>query len=76
LRADGSLADDAGTAGSRTLMARGAGLGRVQASETDPPSHLTWTSARLEHDLDVIGDIELQLEAVSTASDTAWIVLL
>jgi hypothetical protein len=57
-------------------MALGAGLGRVQAGETDPPSHLTWTSAPLEHDLDVVGDIELQLEAVSTASDTAWIVVL
>jgi predicted acyl esterase len=76
LRADGFLADDEGEAGSRTLMTLGAGLGRVQASETDPPSHLTWTSATLKHDLDVVGDIELQLEAVSTASDTAWIVLL
>jgi uncharacterized protein len=76
LRADGSLADAEGAAGSRTLMVLGAGLGRVQASETDPPSHLTWTGALLDHDLDVVGDIELQLEAVSTASDTAWIVLL
>ncbi len=76
LRADGSLADDEGAPGSRTLMALGTGLGRVQASETDPPSHLTWTSAQLKHDLDVIGDIELQLEAFSTASDTAWIVVL
>jgi predicted acyl esterase len=76
LRADGLLADDEGEAGSRTLMTLGGGLGRVQASETDPPSHLTWTSAKLNHDLDVVGDIELQLEAISTASDTAWIVLL
>jgi predicted acyl esterase len=73
---DGSLADEEGESGSRTLMALGTGLGRVQASETDPPSHLTWTGAPLEHDLDVVGDIELQLEAVSTASDTAWIVFL
>jgi predicted acyl esterase len=76
LRADGLLADDEGDAGSRTLMTLGAGLGRIQASETDPPSHLTWTSATLKHDLNVVGDIELQLDAASTASDTAWIVLL
>jgi uncharacterized protein len=76
LRADGALAGDEGASGSRTLMALGAGLGRVQASKTDPPSHLTWTGARLEHDLDVVGDIELRLDAVSTASDTAWIVFL
>ena len=74
LRADGSLAAAEGSAGSRSLMALGVGLGRVQASETDPPSHLTWTSSQLEHDLDVAGEIELQLEAISTASDTAWIV--
>ncbi len=76
LHADGSLADEEGAAGTRTLMALGGGLGRVQASETDPPSHLIWTSSPLERDLDVVGDIELQLEAVSTAADTAWIVLL
>jgi uncharacterized protein len=76
LRVDGSLADEEGESGSRTLMALGTGLGRVQASETDPPSHLTWTGAPLEQDLDVVGDIELQLEAVSTASDTAWIAFL
>jgi uncharacterized protein len=76
LRADGLLADDEGEVGSRTLMTLGAGLARVQASETDPPSHLTWTGAKLEHDLDLAGDIELRLEAVSTAADTAWIVFL
>jgi len=76
LRADGSLADDEGPSGSRTLMALGGGLGRVQASETDPPSHLTWTSAVLGSEFDVVGDVEVQLEAISTASDTGWIVLL
>jgi predicted acyl esterase len=76
LRADGLLDDDEGEAGSRTFMTLGAGLGRVQASGTDPPSHLTWTGAPLEHDLDVVGDIELRFEAVSTAADTAWIVFL
>ena len=55
-------------------MVLGAGLGRGQTSETDPPSQLVWTSAPLQQDLDIAGDIELRLEAVSTAFDTAWIV--
>lgn len=76
LCADGSLADDEGESGSRTFMTLGAGLNRVQVSETDPPPTLAWISEPLEHDLDMVGDIELQLEAVSTAPDTAWIVFL
>jgi uncharacterized protein len=76
LRADGALEDEEATSGSRTLMTLGAGMNRPRASETDPPSSLTWTSAPLAHDLDVVGDIELQLDAVSTAADTAWLVFL
>lgn len=76
LRADGLLADDEGESGSRALMALGAGLNRAQASPTDPPSYLTWTSKPLDDDLDLVGATELQLDAVSTAPDTAWIVLL
>jgi uncharacterized protein len=76
LCADGMLADAEGESGARTMMTLGAGLNRVHASETDPPSWLTWTSPPLAHDLDVVGDIELQLDAVSTAADTAWIVTL
>jgi uncharacterized protein len=76
LRADGALADDEGTPGSRTLMVLGAGLNRPRASEIDPPDSLEWTSAPLEHDFEVVGDIELQLDASSTASDTAWFAFL
>ena len=76
LRADGSLGSEEAATGSRTLMTLGSGLDRAQPSETDPPSNLTWESDPLPHDLDVVGDIELQLDAVSTAPDTAWIVLL
>ena len=43
---------------------------------TDPPSSLNWISATLEHDLDVVGEFGLQLDAASTAPDTAWIVFL
>jgi uncharacterized protein len=70
------LNKEEGESGSQTLMALGAGLNRAKPSETDPPSSLIWDTAPLTHDLDMIGDIELQLDAVSTAPDTAWIVFL
>jgi predicted acyl esterase len=73
---DGTLGDEEGESGSRTLMTLGAGLNRAKASETDPPSSLSWDSAPLKQDLDMVGDVELQLDAASTAPDTAWIVFL
>lgn len=76
LRADGELAADEGEVGSRTYMNLGDGLNRPRASETDPPSYLEWTSTALSNDLDVIGPIELQLDVVSTAPDTAFIAIL
>jgi predicted acyl esterase len=76
LRADGSLAADEGAAGSRTMMTLGAGLNRDHASETDPPALLTWTGAPLDRDLDMVGPIELVLDAVATAGDTAFIATL
>jgi uncharacterized protein len=76
LRADGMLGTDEGTSGSRELMVLGAGLNRGKPSPLDPPSQLTWTSAALPEALDIVGDIELRLEASATAIDTAWIVTL
>ena len=76
LRADGTLAPDDDEPGGREYLTLGGGLSRAQASPTDPPSHLTWTGAPLADDLDVVGDIELQLDASATASDTAWLVTL
>jgi predicted acyl esterase len=76
LRADGELGDDEGAPGSRAFMVLGAGLARARASETDPPCLLEWTTAPLAQALDVVGDIELDLQATSTAVDTAWIVTL
>ena len=73
---DGMLDEDEGASGSRTLMTLGSGLNRARPSETDPPATLTWTSAPLTGDLDVVGEIELVLDATSTAPDTAWIVVL
>lgn len=76
LRADGLLGDDEGAPGSREFMVLGSGLGRVKPSAIDPPSVLTWTSAPLSEDLDVVGEIELRLVASATAIDTAWIATL
>jgi uncharacterized protein len=76
LRADGALGEDEGNSGSRTYMNLGGGLNRPRASETDPPSFLDWTTAPLAHDVDVIGPIELQLDAACTAPDTAFIAVL
>ena len=72
LRHDGALADDEGPGGERQLMVLGEGLVREKRSSIDPPATLAWTTAPLKADLDMVGDIELQLDATSTASDTAW----
>ncbi|KAB7647708.1 CocE/NonD family hydrolase [Polymorphobacter fuscus] len=74
LGADGVLGGD--SAGARAMLTLGAGLGRVRASEIDPPALLAWDSAPLAADLDVVGEIELALDATSTAPDTAWIATL
>ena len=76
LQADGGLAADEGVAGDRAMMTLGAGLNRDHASETDPPAFLTWTSAPLDTDLDMVGPIELTLDAIATAGDTAFIATL
>jgi predicted acyl esterase len=76
LRTDGVLSSDDPVSGQRTYMSLGAGLNRGRASEVDPPSSLTWQSATLVGDLDVLGNIELRLDATASASDTAWIITL
>jgi predicted acyl esterase len=76
LRADGVLAGVEGEPGKREYLTLGAGLNRVKASPIDPPSLLTWTSAPLLEALEVVGDLELRLDASATAMDTAWMVVL
>jgi len=76
LRADGGLSKDEEQAGSRTYMNLGGGLNRPRPSETDPPAFLQWTSPALPHDLDLVGPIELRLDATCTAPDTAFIAVL
>ena len=57
-------------------MNLGGGLNRPRPSETDPPAFLHCTRPPLLHDLDLVGPIELQLDATCTAPDTAFIAVL
>lgn len=76
LRADGILGTDEGEPGECTYMSLGAGLNRAQASEVDPPAQPAWTTEPFSTDLDVLGYLELRLDATASAADTAWIVTL
>ncbi len=76
LRADGMLSPDEGEPGECTYMSLGAGLNRAQASVADPPSQLAWTTAPFGGDVDLLGYLELRLDATASASDTGWIVTL
>ncbi len=76
LRADGELSPDEGEPGAREYLTLGAGLNRAKPSAIDPPAMLTWTSPALQESLDIVGDVELRLQASATAVDTAWIVTL
>jgi uncharacterized protein len=75
LRADGGLAVDEGSPGQRTYQCLGAGLNRKPRA-SDPPSILAWQTEPLPEDLDMAGELELQLNARATAIDTAWIAVL
>jgi predicted acyl esterase len=76
LRADGQLSKDEGAAGGRQMLTLGQGLNRPRVSETDPPATLVWETEPLDADLDIVGPIELRLDATSTAIDTAWFAFL
>jgi predicted acyl esterase len=70
LNPDGSL-DAAETDGHRDYRCYPPGRGDAATDD-----HLTWTTAPLDADLDVVGHGELRLTAAGTATDTAWILLL
>ena len=55
LRADGGLSDDEGTLGQRSYRCLGTGLNHAPADPAaKPPSQLTWTSAPLDTDVDMV----------------------
>jgi predicted acyl esterase len=78
LRWDGLLSDTEGTLGRRDFLC----ITRQfeQGPEANPPEdlapHLQWESEPLERDLDVVGNIEVQLDAMLSTSDGAWIATL
>ena len=76
LRLDGTLSSEEGEPGQRSYMTLGAGLNRARASTADPPSSLAWDTEPLTGDLDLLGNIELRLDATASAADTAWIATL
>jgi putative CocE/NonD family hydrolase len=76
LHSDAALTTAEPVDGEREMMTLGAGLGRVRSSPSDPPSSLTWTSPPFADAEDIVGEIELVLDAVTTASDTGWILTL
>jgi predicted acyl esterase len=77
LRGDGRLAAEEGEPGERAYLCLGTGLGRPpNANAPQLPSALSWETAPLAHDVDVVGEIELALTATSTAPDTGWIAIL
>ena len=71
-----SLAVDEGDAGARAYVSAGPGLNRELGRVTDPPSSVAWETAPLDAAMDLVGDVELRLDASITAIDTAWIALL
>ena len=76
LSAEGYLKESGQTTGSREYLTLGTGLNRAQVSPTDPPAFLTWTTDPFDQVWDVVGNMELSLDAQTTAIDTALILTL
>jgi predicted acyl esterase len=77
LRADGTLAEQEGKAGSRSYLYLPDDSGRpVNANPPELPSSLEWETVPMPADFDFAGDIELKLDATITALDTGWIAVL
>lgn len=75
LRADGSLARDEGTAGHRRYEFLAPTVLRPKGAPTPAlPDRLVWDTEVLAADVDVVGELEIVLDATTTALDTAWMV--
>lgn len=76
LDSDGSLTP-AATQGSRQYQYLPPTVTRPKGAPESPlPDSLIWRSPTLDHDVDVVGYAELELDAATTAPDVAWIVTL
>jgi predicted acyl esterase len=77
LRWDGLLDEDEGSAGRREYRCITAGFEQTpDANASQLPAHLQWESEPLTTALDVVGDMELALDATLSASDAGFIVTL
>ena len=77
LRADGRLDPDESDPGSRSYLYLATDSGRApNANPPTLPDRLEWTTEPADQAIDIVGEIELELDATITALDTAWIVLL
>jgi predicted acyl esterase len=77
LRADGALASDEGEPGTRDYLQVPEALDRPKgAKQPGLPSLLTWETPPLTDPVELVGEIELRLDASTTAADTGWIVTL
>jgi putative CocE/NonD family hydrolase len=77
LRADGALNTDPGPAGERSYLFLPPNVTRPKgAPQPELPPVLTWQTEPLAAHLDMVGEIELVLEATTSALDAHWIVTL
>lgn len=77
LRADGVLAADEGEPGCREYLHVPADSGLpANANAPDLPSTLSWETSPFVADQDIVGNLELSLQAKITALDTSWIAVL
>ncbi|MGZ4690476.1 MAG: CocE/NonD family hydrolase [Acidimicrobiia bacterium] len=74
---DGTLGATEGTLGSRDYLCITKEFERTRdVNAPDLPSHLNWATAPLTAEFDMVGDIELALDATLSASDAGWLVTL
>ena len=77
LRADGVLAAGAGASGERSYLFLPATLRRPKNANPPPlPDRLCWETMPWKEPVDVVGPLELQLDAIATGADVDWIVKL
>jgi len=77
LCANGVLATDEGEPGCRQYLYIPANSGEpTNANPHDLPAMLHWDTPPFEADVELVGNIELALEAKMTAFDTSWIAVL
>ena len=77
LRWDGILDEDAGSLGTRDYLCVTGEFQRTpDVNPPQMPPFLQWESRAVDTNVDVVGNIELQLDAELSASDAGWLVTL